>query len=105
MSSSANLLTFTRISIASCVVIGRPYAFDQTSTVFSNSSSDTQAVVIGLSPEGPSRSVTDSSTGRDPAKVTLAAGDVLEVVVTVNAGTGTLGDGFFCRLVVNEDAA
>jgi len=41
----------------------------------------------------------------DPAKVTLAAGDVLEVVITVSAGTGTLGDGFFCRLVVNEDAA
>lgn len=32
------------------------------------------------------------------------AGDVFEVVVTVNAGTGTLGKGLFCHAVLREDA-
>lgn len=35
--------------------------------------------------------------------VSLAAGDVLEVVVTVSAGTGTLGKGVFCTLKLRED--
>ena len=35
---------------------------------------------------------------------TLAADDVLEVVVTVNAGTGTLGQGLFVNLDLYEDA-
>lgn len=34
-----------------------------------------------------------------------AAGDVFEVVVTVSAGTGTLGQGVFAKLVVREAAA
>ena len=33
----------------------------------------------------------------------VAAGDVLEVVVTVNAGTGTLGQGVFAYLDLHED--
>jgi hypothetical protein len=32
------------------------------------------------------------------------AGDVLEVAVTVTAGTGTLGKGVFATLTVHEDA-
>lgn len=35
---------------------------------------------------------------------TLAAGDVLSVVVTVTPGTGTLPKGLFVRLTVREDA-
>lgn len=35
---------------------------------------------------------------------TLAAGDVLEVAVTVSAGTGTLGTGLFAALTVHENA-
>jgi hypothetical protein len=35
---------------------------------------------------------------------TLAAGDLLEVVVTATAGGGTIGTGFFCFATVNEDA-
>lgn len=38
------------------------------------------------------------------ATSTLAAGDLLEVVVTVNAGTGTLGTGLFVSITVEEDA-
>jgi len=34
----------------------------------------------------------------------LVDGDVLEVVVTVNAGTGTLGKGVFAALTVHENA-
>jgi hypothetical protein len=34
----------------------------------------------------------------------LADGDLLEVVVAVNAGTGALGTGVFAELVVHEDA-
>ncbi|SRR6266849_5637342 len=34
---------------------------------------------------------------------TLAAGDVLEVKITVNAGTGTLGQGLFAMLCIRED--
>lgn len=34
-----------------------------------------------------------------------SAGDVFEVVVTVSAGTGTLGQGAFAKLVVTEAAA
>jgi hypothetical protein len=36
---------------------------------------------------------------------TLADGDVLEVTVAVDAGTGTLGTGLFTELVLIEDAA
>lgn len=32
-------------------------------------------------------------------------GDVLEVIVTVSAGTGTLGKGVFASLVIREDAS
>lgn len=39
------------------------------------------------------------------ATATLAADDVLEVVISVTAGTGTLGQGVFANLVVREDAA
>lgn len=35
----------------------------------------------------------------------LAVGDVLEVTITVNAGTGTLGTGVFAMVVVDEDAS
>lgn len=35
---------------------------------------------------------------------TLAAGDLLEVVTTVNAGTGALGTGLFASAVIREDA-
>lgn len=35
---------------------------------------------------------------------TLAAGNVLELVVTVSAGTGTLGTGLFAALTVHESA-
>lgn len=35
---------------------------------------------------------------------TLAAGDVLEVVVTATAGGGTLGTGLFASVVLTEDA-
>jgi len=41
----------------------------------------------------------------DPAKEDLAADDVLTAVVTVNAGTGSLGAGLFFQLVATEDAA
>jgi len=36
---------------------------------------------------------------------TLAADDVIEVVISVTAGTGTLGEGVFCNLVIREGAA
>lgn len=41
----------------------------------------------------------------DPAKEDLVLDDVLEVVVTVSAGTGTLGKGVFAQAVIEEDAA
>lgn len=34
----------------------------------------------------------------------LVDGDVLEVVITVNAGTGTLGKGVFASVIIREDA-
>ena len=40
----------------------------------------------------------------DPAEEDLAADDVLEVIVTVAAGGGTLGKGVFARTVISEDA-
>lgn len=40
----------------------------------------------------------------DPSKSTLIAGDVLEVVVTVAAGTGALGSGVFASVTLHEDA-
>ena len=40
----------------------------------------------------------------DPAKKTLADGDVLEVDVDVDAGTGTLGEGVFAMPTIREDA-
>ncbi len=41
----------------------------------------------------------------DPAKEDLVVGDVLELVVTVAAGGGTLGKGVFAQAVIVEDAA
>ena len=41
----------------------------------------------------------------DPAKEDLVVDDVLEVVVTVAAGGGTLGKGAFAQAVIVEDAA
>jgi len=38
------------------------------------------------------------------AATALVAGDVLDVVVTATAGTGTLPTGVFCSLTVDEDA-
>jgi hypothetical protein len=38
------------------------------------------------------------------ASAALVAGDFLEVVVTVNAGTGALGTGLFWELEIDEDA-
>jgi hypothetical protein len=38
------------------------------------------------------------------ASAALVAGDWLEVVVTVNAGTGALGTGLFWELEIDEDA-
>lgn len=38
------------------------------------------------------------------ATTAVVADDVLEVVVTVNAGTGTLGNGPFVRVVTREDS-
>jgi len=35
----------------------------------------------------------------------LTADDVIEIVITVTAGTGTLGEGVFANLVLTEDAA
>jgi len=35
----------------------------------------------------------------------LSADDVIEIVIAVNAGTGTLGQGVFANLVLREDAA
>lgn len=35
---------------------------------------------------------------------TLADGDVLEIVITVSAGTGTLGKGLFASVILREDA-
>jgi len=35
----------------------------------------------------------------------LTADDVIEIVITVTAGTGTLGEGVFANLVLREDAA
>ena len=34
----------------------------------------------------------------------LVDGDVLEIVITVNAGTGTLGKGVFASVIIREDA-
>lgn len=39
-----------------------------------------------------------------PTVPTLAADDVLEVVINATAGTGTLGKGAFCRAIIREDA-
>ncbi|OGG44120.1 MAG: hypothetical protein A3F84_27810 [Candidatus Handelsmanbacteria bacterium RIFCSPLOWO2_12_FULL_64_10] len=39
------------------------------------------------------------------SSTTFVADDVFECVVTVSAGTGTLGQGLFCELVTREDAA
>lgn len=36
---------------------------------------------------------------------TVAAGDVLEVVITATAGGGTLGTGAFCQAIVREGAS
>lgn len=41
----------------------------------------------------------------DPAEEAVAVDDVLEVVVTVAAGGGTLGKGVFAQAVIEEDAA
>lgn len=54
-------------------------------------------------------SLTSSDSDRVPvagtvATTSLSSNDVLEVVVTVNAGTGTLGTGVFAALTVHEDA-
>jgi hypothetical protein len=35
---------------------------------------------------------------------TLAAGDLLEVVITATAGGGTLATGVFCQVVTDESA-
>jgi hypothetical protein len=35
----------------------------------------------------------------------VAAGDVLEIVIAVNAGTGALGTGLFCAATVHEEPA
>jgi len=45
--------------------------------------------------------VTEAATIATPG---LVAGDVLEVAVTVNAGTGALGSGVFAALTVHEEA-
>ena len=47
------------------------------------------------------RAVEDATFSATP----YSAGDVFEVVVTVSAGTGTLGQGTFAKLVVAEAAA
>lgn len=39
------------------------------------------------------------------SSTTVAAGDVFEVQITVNAGTGTLGQGVFALLILKEAAA
>lgn len=39
------------------------------------------------------------------SSASVVAGDLLEVVVTVSAGSGTLGTGLFCILDVDEEAA
>jgi len=41
----------------------------------------------------------------DPAKEDVVLDDVIEVVITVSAGTGTLGKGVFAQAVIEEDAA
>ena len=41
----------------------------------------------------------------DPAKEDVVVDDVLEVVVTVNAGTGALGKGVFAYAAIEEDTA
>ncbi len=38
----------------------------------------------------------------NPAAVAYVAGDVFELVMTVNAGSGALGTGFFCEARFNE---
>jgi hypothetical protein len=39
------------------------------------------------------------------SSVTVVAGDVLEIIVTVNAGTGALGNGVFAYVDLFEEAA
>jgi hypothetical protein len=46
---------------------------------------------------------TEEAGTLDGAQDDVTAGDLLEVVVTVNAGTGTLGTGLFVNVVVSED--
>ena len=57
--------------------------------------------------------VDDSGKGVAPAYVVeagtissgaLATGDLLEVVIAVSAGTGTLATGVYAQAIINEDA-
>lgn len=74
---------------------------DSTITVnlYKNGSTILSAAVV-IDNSNAVRAVEDATFSATP----YSAGDVFEVVVTVSAGTGTLGQGTFAKLVVAENA-
>ncbi len=59
------------------------------------------SAVIELNSSSTARVVQDATLSGSP---TVAAGDLLEVVVTATAGGGTIGTGFYCQAIVREAA-
>jgi len=82
---------------AGCVV---PCVGDATITVdLKVNGASVLVSTIGLSSSQSARELVAGTIDTD----TLSAGDVVEIAVTVNAGTGTLGKGVFAYVDVHED--
>lgn len=76
---------------------------DSTVTVDLRKNGATVLTAVITLDSGNAARVTEAGT-IDPAQDTLADGDVLEVVLTATAGTGTLPTGVFCSVKLREDA-